>query len=175
MKTFRAVSAAVLVAAAVFAQAGCSSSGSIGAPESAGIGEAVNITTANGDKITVTVDQIADPANPSDPAIGTQAPPGYRLVAAEFRVVNLSSNLYIDDPAAATLTDIKGHTYKPVKVPPEVVTDITSGKSSTTSDIPAGGSAIGAVVFEVPTGVTTATVQLVADNGAGQTSQWRLR
>ena len=116
----------------------------------------------------VRLDLIIDPA----PAADQSAAPrhGTRLVGAVFTVGVLRGSLRnANARRAAAVVASNGKTYAPVATPIAGYTGFRHGRVS----LARGGSATGAVTFELPAGVTVSTVTWTA--GSGTTLRWPVR
>jgi hypothetical protein len=98
--------------------------------------------------------------------------PGKRYVAVQFRIRNTGSTSYDDSPSnGAKVIDRVGQQFE---------TDIFTTKINVgatfpaSTKIPAGGGALGYLVFQVPQAAKVAKVQFSTDSGFGQTAEWVL-
>jgi hypothetical protein len=120
--------------------------------------------------MTVTLVEVADPAQPTTEFDAPQA--GKRLVGVQLKLNNIGTAVYKDSPDnSATLIDAGGQRFTST-----LVSEITAGPVFPGSvTIAAGDSAVGFVVFEIPTRSAAARLQFALDSGiASQTGQWRL-
>ncbi|MEZ0107262.1 hypothetical protein ABH920_001253 [Catenulispora sp. EB89] len=143
---------------------------SAAAPASAKIGGSIALTGMRGDeKLTVTLVKVADPATSSDQYMQPQS--GKRWVAVQIRITNTAATAYSDSPTnGATLVDAQGQRYS------STFGDTTLGQAMDGAvKLAPGASALGVIVYEVPTGEKAATFQFSLDSGfADQTGQWQL-
>lgn len=119
-----------------------------------------------GDTMSVTVTQILDPAT-----AGTGsglADPGYRFVAVEASLSNASALVGGDANLAVTVTGSDGVTYTADFGTASQCTNFTYGEFQ----VPAGDTATGCVLFQLPTAVTVASVQFSLDDGYLDTVAW---
>jgi hypothetical protein len=145
-------------------------SSSAAAPASAKIGGSIALTGMRGDeKLTVTLVKVADPATSSDQFM--QPDSGKRWVALQIRVTNTAATVYSDSPTnGATLIDALGQHYR------STYGDTTLGQAMDGEvKLAPGDSALGVIVYEVPTGQKVSSFQFSLDSGfADQTGQWQL-
>jgi hypothetical protein len=132
-----------------------------------GVGATFAARTGHG-TYHVRLDLIIDPAQ----AAGQSAAPrhGTRLIGAVFTVAVLRGSLRnANAPRDAAVVASDGKTYRPVASPIAGYTGFRPGRVS----LARGGSATGAVTFELPAGVTVTTVTWSA--GSGPTLRWPVR
>jgi hypothetical protein len=132
-----------------------------------GVGATFAARTGHG-TYHVRLDLIIDPAQ----AAGQSAAPrhGTRLIGAVFTVAVLRGSLRnANAPRDAAVVASDGKTYRPVAGPIAGYTGFRPGRVS----LARGGSATGAVTFELPAGVTVTTVTWSA--GSGPTLRWPVR
>jgi hypothetical protein len=113
-----------------------------------------------GDTLTTTVSQIVDPATAGSDSGLPDA--GYRFVAVEATFSNATSGeVEGDTNLGMTVTGSDGQTYTADYGTVAQCTNYTYGEI----DVPAGDSASGCVVFQLPTSVTVQSVQFSLDAG----------
>lgn len=139
-------------------------------PTPAAVGGTLSLTGINkGEKIDVTVVKVVDPAHGTE--LSSPAP-RMRLVAVQFRLRNTGSVTYHDAPAnGAKVVDAKGQGFD------AAIADTTSAGPNfpATTTISPKGTALGFVVFEVPTGSKIATIQFALDSGfSNDVGQWKV-
>ncbi|MEU6595160.1 DUF4352 domain-containing protein [Streptomyces sp. NPDC046881] len=139
-------------------------------PEVAKVGDTIALKgMEDGSKLDVTVVKVADPAKSGDEFTTPES--GNRFVGVQFKLVNTGTAAYADSPGnGAQITDADGQQFQ------STFADITAGPSmSSDVKLKPGGKALGWIVFEVPKGSKTATVQFTMDSGmANQTGEWKL-
>ncbi|WP_051367637.1 DUF4352 domain-containing protein [Hamadaea tsunoensis] len=135
-----------------------------------GLGDAITLTgDVEGDVVTVTPLKVANPAAAADDFSGPDA--GHKLVGVQFRLQNAGTVTYSDSPDnCATLVDTDGQRFHPT------IADIAAGPTFPGSvTMSPGGSALGWIVFEVPSSARPASVQFTPDSGfADDTGEWTL-
>ena len=130
------------------------------------VGDTFTATTSNGDKYTVTLVKVIDPATSSDNYSTPKN--GFRFVGAVFTVTGVSGSLtYEDANNDASVVGSDTQTYTPDFSPIAGYTNFNSGDI----DVTAGQTVTGAVTFQVPSGVQVDRVQWQA-NGFGQHATW---
>ena len=149
---------------------GAHASSGAAAAASAKVGGSIALTGLSGEeKISVTLVKVADPATSSDQY--TRPGAGKRWVAVQIRVTNTAATAYSDSPAnGATLVDAQGRHYS------STFGDTTLGQAMDSEvKLAPGDSALGVVVYEVPSGQKVSEFQFSLDSGfADQTGRWRL-
>lgn len=134
------------------------------------IGGTISLTGMRGDeKLAVTLVKVADPAKGADEFSGPSD--GKRWVAVQIRITNTATTAYSDSPTnGAKLVDTQGQRYS------VTFGDTTLGQAMDSGvKLAPGDSALGVILFEVPTGQKLATFQFALDSGfADQTGQWQL-
>jgi hypothetical protein len=140
------------------------------ASKPAGLGDAIDLTDASGDKIAVTVVKIDSKAEATD---GFSTPPaGDAYYAAQIQIKNVGSSAYSDSPSnCLVVKDGKGQAFQP-----DLVQSASSGPlMATTVNLAAGDTALGWVVFDVATGDTVTNVEFTVDSGMGSDSgEWSI-
>ena len=130
------------------------------------VGATLTLSGLNGEKLAVTLTKVVDPAKPADEY---NAPPtGDRLVATQFRIVNIGS-VDFDDAIDndVQLVDDAGQGYT------AAYETVAGGQSFPVVRILPGDDRLGYVVFEVPARSRLAEVQFVPDSGfSDDTGQW---
>lgn len=147
------------------AQAGSSAKGASG---TARIGSSITLAGNDaGEQMTVTVTRVLRHAVPTSDFEAPQA--GDRLYAVQFRLADTGSLAYSDAPDnGAVLVDSAGQSYQST-----IASVIGCHTFPGTENIPAGGTGLGCVVFEVPAKAVIVSVQFTLDSGmASQTGQW---
>lgn len=136
-------------------------------PKVAKVGDTLNISGFDNENIAVTLVQAAK-------ATGTdefnRPESGKYLYAVQLRVTNNSSSVYSDSPdAGVTLLDAAGQQFQ------EHFADVTMGQAFSSVNVLPGKSALGVVVFEMPTGDSPVTLQFTPNAGFSKnTAQWSL-
>ncbi len=133
-------------------------------------GTAFSITDQSGDNVGVEVYKVIDPATPDNQF--DAAPSGQRLVAVQIGVRDEASGPFTDDmDSDTTLVGSDSQTYTAAFSGISGCTNFDNG----TVDLTKGSTAVGCVVFELPTGVTPAQVDFKpeADFG-GSPVQWNI-
>lgn len=120
-----------------------------------------------GDSLTVTVSAIVDPATAGS---GSGLPDaGFRFVAVEAAFSNTTNGeVEGDTNLGMTVTGSDGQTYSADYGTVAQCTNYTYGEI----DVPAGDSASGCVVFQLPTSVTVQSVQFSLDAGYLDSVAW---
>ncbi|MGW5252002.1 DUF4352 domain-containing protein [Streptomyces sp. NPDC004012] len=140
------------------------------APKVAKVGDTITAKgMEDGSQLDVTLVKVADPAKSSDEFTAPEA--GKRFVGVQFRLVNTGTKVYGDSPSnGAQIADSEGQQFE------STFADITAGPSmSSDVKLKPGAKALGWIVFEVPKGSKTATVQFTMDSGfSDQTAEWKL-
>lgn len=146
-------------------------SASASSASEAGVGHTINLTGLQaGEQMAVTLVKVADPAQPTTEFDTPQT--GKRLVGIQLKLTNIGTEVYKDSPdTSATLVDTGGQRFNST-----LVSEITAGPVFPGPvTITAGDSAVGFVVFEIPTRSAAASLQFALDSGSSsQTGQWKL-
>jgi hypothetical protein len=123
----------------------------------------------DGQTIRVTFLRLVDNAAPKDTFMDSPDA-GKRLVAAQFRVKNIGSFIYVASAtSAARVVDTKGHTYKSQFL----FDDLRQGKVfDGVINVDTGESSVGYVAFEVPKHAKIKKVEFSASSSGGQTGTW---
>lgn len=135
------------------------------------VGSSIVLTgTSSGEKMTVTIVKVTDPAKSNDQFMQPDA--GKRLVGVQLRLVNSGTAAYSDSPTnSAKLIDAQGQQYNT-----SLFGDTNAGvEFSGSVNAAPGATALGVVMFEVPDNAKIATFQFGLDSGfARQTGQWQI-
>lgn len=133
------------------------------------IGDSITLAGQNGEKVTVTVVKVTDPAKPSDQYMTPDA--GNRFVAVQLRFVNAGTVAYSDSvDNGAVLIDAAGQSFSA-----EPYTT-TAGPGFATGEvtIAPGATGLGWITFQMPTASKVASIQVGLDSGFSQKGQWAL-
>ncbi|MFJ8433689.1 DUF4352 domain-containing protein [Kitasatospora sp. NPDC094019] len=139
------------------------------APAKVGDTIALKSTLEKGNTADVTALKVVDPAASTNQYL--TAADGKHYVAVQFQIKPTGAKAYSEAPwSAAKVIDDQGQAYGPT------LADTKAGPSfQTPTNIAAGESGKGFVVFEVPNGTKLDKVQFSLDNGfADQVGQWKL-
>ena len=117
------------------------------------VGTSYKVTDADGDVYDVTLQKVIDPAQGSDQF--NQPENGKHFVAAVFRITGVSGTASDDANSDAALIGANQQVYQPDFDSIAGYTDFNAGDFNLTP----GQAEIGAVTFQVPTGVKAANVQ----------------
>lgn len=143
------------------------SSGSSSA--AAKVGDTVEIGGSKG--LAVTLNQVIDPASPSDSALTANA--GDRYIAVDVKIVNNGTTSYSDD--ANNDVSLIGTDNQTYTADFDTVSECTNFNSGQYTLAP-GQSTTGCVVFQVPDAVNTAKVEFQVQNGLSQsTGEWSVQ
>jgi len=171
----------VAAAAAMLGIAGCSSIAKISTPQpatataSAGsstapaptsslsgpVGTSYAVTDESGNKMSVTLTQVIDPAQGADQFNSPQS--GNRLVGAVFDIKGINGTFSDDANNDATLIGSNGQTYTADFDSIAGYTNFNHGEYS----VSAGESSVGAVTFQVPGAVTVSKIEWSANGDLG--------
>jgi hypothetical protein len=138
------------------------------AQKPAGLGAAIDVTDTSGDKIAVTLVAV-DPKTQATDGFSTPDA-GDSYYAAQIQIKDVGSTAWSDDPSnCLVVKDGKGQEFQTT-----TVESISSGPlMNDTVNLAAGGTSLGWLVFEVPTGDQVTQVQFTPDSGMGEdTAQW---
>jgi hypothetical protein len=173
---------AILVAgAAMLAIAGCGSITKAPSPGSTGpaapasskpapspssslsgpVGTTYTVTDPSGNKISVTLTRVIDPAQGADQF--TTPDNGYRFVGAVFTIAGISGTFSDDANNDATLIGSNGQTYTADLDSIASYTNFNFGEYT----VSAGEISVGAVTFQVPLAVNVAKIEWSANDGLG--------
>ncbi|MFF2956868.1 DUF4352 domain-containing protein [Kitasatospora sp. NPDC057965] len=139
------------------------------APAKVGDTIALKGTLEKGNTADVSALKVVDPAASSNEYLTAAA--GKHYVAVQFQIKATGSKAYGEAPwSSAKLIDDQGQAYGPT------FAETKAGPSfQTPTNIAAGDSGKGFVVFEVPDGTKLDKVQFALDNGfADQVGQWKI-
>jgi hypothetical protein len=130
------------------------------------IGTAQTVHDFFGDTVSVTVTQVVDPATAGT---GSGLPdPGYRFVAVEASLANSTGGVVGDANLAMTITGSDGVTYSADFGTAAQCTNFTYGEFQ----VPAGDTATGCVLFQLPAAITVKSVQFTLGAGYLDTVGW---
>lgn len=155
--------------AAAAQSAAPSPSPSSSGPVSGGIGSSFKVTDSQGDVYDVTLDKVIDPAQGADQF--STPDNGKRFVAAVFTIRGVSGTSSDDANSDAVVTGSDTQQYQPDFDDIAGYTNFNSGEF----DVTPSQTLTGAVNFQVPTGVTVANVQWVANSFSGAVGTWDLK
>jgi hypothetical protein len=179
--------AALAVAAAVLAIAGCGTITKTPAPASTGpaapagtkaapppsnslsgpVGTVYTVTGQNRNKMTVTLTKMIDPAQGADQF--TTPDNGNRFVGAVFTITGISGTLSDDANNDATLIGANGQTYTADFDSIAGYTNFNNGEYN----VSAGENSVGAVTFQVPLTVKVTKIEWSANGGfGGAPAEW---
>ncbi|MFE7564459.1 DUF4352 domain-containing protein [Kitasatospora sp. NPDC057500] len=139
------------------------------APAKVGDTIALKSTLEKGNTADVTALKVVDPAESTNEYL--TAADGKHYVAVQFQIKPTGSKAYSEAPwSSAKVIDNQGQAYGPT------LADTKAGPSfQTPTNIAAGETGKGFVVFEVPDGTKLDKVQFSLDNGfADQVGQWKI-
>ncbi|HVT20879.1 MAG TPA: DUF4352 domain-containing protein [Mycobacteriales bacterium] len=124
--------------------------------------------TSPGERIRVSFTRWVNDATSKDALFGPGN--GKRYVAAQFRITNTGSVVYVDSPSnGARVIDSRGKAYRTTFL----VGSLRQGKVFDAAvSLRTGRSAVGYLVFEVPKRARIARVQFSENSGFGQTGEW---
>jgi hypothetical protein len=140
------------------------------APKKAGVGSAIDLRDKlSGDALQVTLVKIVDPAKSTNQFLTPDA--GTRYVAVQFRIVNKGKTVYSDDPQLeAKAKDALGESFDP-----ELAAITSAGVALDPGlKLAPGDTALGFLVFQVPTGKKITQVQYSASLFGGTVAQWTI-
>lgn len=139
-------------------------------PSTAAVGGAITLQgTDPGLKVTVTVNQLVNPAAPAQDFMKPKS--GNKFVAVQVTLANVGQAVYSDSPMnGAMLIDGEGQQYR------AAIYDVREGQSfGGSATINAGDSRKGMIVFEVPESAKLAKFQFGLNSGfADQKGEWTL-
>ncbi len=151
---------------------GAASGAARGGAVVAHLGQPIDLTGAgSGEKARVVAVKVVDPARATDEFSTPDA--GKRYVGVQFRITDTGAAAYSDSPSnGATAIDASGQQYSAEMADPK--TSAGEAFPAATSIAP-GDSALGVVVFQIPTGAKVVKVQFGMDSGmSGHTAQWNV-
>lgn len=132
------------------------------------VGATFTITDDSGNKYEVTLSKVIDPATPLDEF--NQPDNGKRLVSAIFTIKGDSGHPSDDANSLATLIGSDSQTYEFSIDDIKSYTNFDNGEFN----VKPGVSLVGAVTFEVPAGVKTASIVWTPDLFGGDTATWKV-
>jgi hypothetical protein len=125
------------------------------------VGTSYAVTDPSGNKMSVTLTQVIDPAQGADQFTSPQN--GNRFVGAVFDIKGINGTVSDDANNDATLIGSNGQTYTADFDSIAGYTNFNHGEYS----VSAGESSVGAVTFQVPGAVTVSKVEWSANGGLG--------
>jgi hypothetical protein len=125
------------------------------------VGTSYTVTDPNGNKISVTLARVIDPAQAADQFTTPQS--GNRFVGAVFNIKGTSGTFSDDATNDATVIGSNGQTYTADFDSIAGYTDFNNGEFS----VSAGESSVGAVTFQMPLAVKVSKVEWSANGGLG--------
>jgi hypothetical protein len=133
------------------------------------VGTVYQVTDSSGNVITVTLTKVIDPAQGADQF--TTPNNGYRFVGAVFTLKGVSGTFSDDANSDATLVGSNGQSYTADFNSIAGVTNFNNGLYNLTP----GAHSVGAVTFQVPTGVSVSAIQWSGSGGfGGAPATWTL-
>lgn len=123
------------------------------APLSGPLGTVYQVTDASGNKMTVTLSKVIDPAQGADQFNTPNN--GYRFVGAVFTLKGVSGTFSDDANTDASVIGANGQSYTADFDSIAGYTNFNNGEFNLTP----GQTSVGAVTFQVPVGVKVASVQ----------------
>lgn len=139
-------------------------------PSAAAVGGAITLEGRDpGLKMTVTVNQLVNPAAPAQDFMKPKS--GNKFVAVQVTLANVGQAVYSDSPTnGAMLIDGEGQQYR------ATIYDVREGQSfGGSATINAGDSRKGMIVFEVPESAKLVKIQFALNSGfADQKGEWTL-
>ena len=181
--------AVLAVAAAMLGIVGCSSIAKTSAPASKAaaasastsatpspsnnlsgpVGTTYTVNDQSGDKMSVTLTRVIDPAQGADQF--TTPDSGNRFVGAVVSITGISGNFSDDANNDATLIGSNGQTYSADFDSISGYTNFNSGEYN----VSAGEKSVGAVTFEMPLAVKVAKIEWSANGGlGGAPAEWQV-
>jgi hypothetical protein len=130
------------------------------------VGTVYQVTDNSGNKMTVTLTQVIDPAQGADQY--TTPDNGKRFVGAVFTLKGISGTFSDDANSDAVVVGANGQSYTPDFSSIAGVTNFNHGEFNLTP----GTTSIGAVTFQVPDGVKVASVQWSGSIFGGPPATW---
>ena len=133
------------------------------------VGTVFQVTDSSGNKMTVKLTKVIDPAQGADQF--TTPDNGKRFVGAVFTLRGVSGTVSDDANNDATLIGSNGQSYQADFDAIAGVTNFSSGQFN----LSPGTRSVGAVVFQVPDHVKVAQIQWSATSGMGGTpAMWNI-
>jgi hypothetical protein len=131
------------------------------------VGTTYTVNDQSGDKMSVTLTQVIDPAQGADQF--TTPDYGNRFVGAVVRITGISGNFSDDANNDATLIGSNGQTYSADFSSIAGYTNFNNGEYN----VSAGEKSVGAVTFQVPLAVKVAKIEWSANGGfGGAPAEW---
>lgn len=131
------------------------------------VGTTYTVNDQSGDKMSVTLTQVIDPAQGADQF--TTPDNGNRFVGAVVRITGISGNFSDDANNDATLIGSNGQTYSADFSSIAGYTNFNNGEYN----VSAGEKSVGAVTFQVPLAVKVAKIEWSANGGfGGAPAEW---
>lgn len=125
------------------------------------------VADSNGNKISVILTKVIDPAEGADQF--TTPDSGNRFVGAVFAIAGISGTFSDDANSDATLIASNGQTYSADFDSIAGYTNFDAGQYT----VSAGENSVGAVTFQVPLAVTVSKIEWSANDGFGGTpAEW---
>jgi hypothetical protein len=125
------------------------------------VGTSYTVTDQSGNKMSVTLTQVIDPAQGADQFTTPQS--GNRFVGAVFDIKGINGTFSDDANNDATLIGSNGQTYTADFDSIAGYTSFNDGEYT----VSAGENSVGAVTFQVPLAVTVAKIEWSANGGLG--------
>lgn len=125
------------------------------------VGTSYAVTDESGNKMSVTLTQVIDPAQGADQFTSPQS--GNRFVGAVFDIKGINGTVSDDASNDATLIGSNGQTCTADFDSIAGYTNFNHGEYS----VSAGESSVGAVTFQVPVAVTVSKIEWSANGGLG--------
>ncbi len=136
----------------------------------AGVGQEFKVTSTSGSKYDVRLTKVIDPAQGADSFTTPDA--GKRFVGAVFTIKGVKGDSSDDANNDATLIGSNGQTYT---ADFDSIAGYTNFNSGDFNAAP-GALQVGAVTFQVPTGVKVAEIQWSATGGfGGAPGTWKVK
>lgn len=133
------------------------------------VGTVYKVTDSSGNVMTVTLTKVIDPAQGADQY--TTPNNGFRFVGAVFTLSGVSGTFSDDANSDATLVGSNGQSYTADFSSIAGVTNFNNGEYNLTP----GVRSVGAVTFQVPTGVSVSAIQWSGSGGfGGAPATWTL-
>lgn len=136
-------------------------------PAGAAPGETRTLTALRGEPVEVTVQAVVDPATPTG---FWQPKPGHRLVALPMAYRNAGTTAYRDGPGNGVhLVDALGQVWSPT-----ILAEVAEGEPlASTVSLPAGETATGSLVFELPVDMAPVKAVVALSSGlADDVAEW---
>jgi len=141
------------------------------AAQKAGVGDTIDLSDGTtGKKIAVTLIKVVDPDAPTNEF---ETPPaGDRFESIQFRIVNLGTGTYQDDPLVETTAkDAAGQSMQQ----PIVASTAAGAQMPSSVSLAPGDTALGFVTFDTPAGDSIAQALYSINGGfTGTTGEWQI-